>query len=285
MSKVLPRVLAVHDMSGFGKCSLTVAIPVISACGAEVCPLPTALLSSSTNYEGWTFSDFTPQMPKYIEHWENMGLKADAIYSGFLGSAEQIDIIIGMGKKFSGAKMIIDPVMGDNGVVYQTYTPEMCAKMSELVAIADIATPNLTEACILTGEDYKTVDTSFAGIEKLTREIAKLGAKNVVITGIERGDILYNCCLEDGEYYEVLNKLYPKRMHGTGDLFTSVLTGGIVTGHYLMKSIESAAKFVYNVVKCSYEDGDGSLMMFEPFMYTLRNGVCEFDKQLIMNNY
>jgi len=274
MKKILPRVLAVHDMSGFGKCSLTVAIPVISACGAEVCPLPTALLSTSTQFSGWTFFDFTSEMPNYIKHWEAIGLEADAIYSGFLGSAAQIDIIIGMKEKFGGAKMIIDPVMGDNGVVYQTYTPEMCTKMSELVAAADIVTPNLTEACILTGGEYVNVDTSSEGVEKLAREVAKIGAKNVVITGVERGETLYNCVLENGHYIELPIKLYPKRMHGTGDLFTSVLTGGIVTGHSLIEAVMSAANFVYKVVGKACEEGEG-FMVFETFLSSLSSGTCE----------
>ena len=272
----IPKVLAVHDMSGYGKCSLTVVLPVISACGVEVCPLPTALLSSSINFKGFVFVDFTDKMPEYINHWADIGIEADAIYSGFLGSEMQIDYIIGMKNKFPGAIAIIDPVMGDNGVIYKTYTPQMCEKMKELAAVADILTPNLTEACVLTDRRYEDADTSSSGIEMLAREIAAMGAKSVVVTGIERGDVLYNCVLtEDGKYIELPHKLYPERMHGTGDLFTSVLTGGIVTGHSLVESVESAAEFVYNVVEHTQMHFKGCPQVFEPFLWSLRGGVCK----------
>ena len=171
-------------------------------------------------------------------------MKFDAIYSGFLGSAEQIALIADLARRFSPKHVIIDPVMADNGVLYKTYTQEMCAGMKNLVKIADYVTPNLTEACVLTDTKYDLEKTSYDDIKALAAKIKSLGAKNVIITGIERGNTLYNCILDDTGYSERAVPLLPYRMHGTGDLFTSVLAGGILTGHNLYESVDSAAEFV-----------------------------------------
>ena len=274
----LPRVAAVHDICGFGKCSLATALPVISACGVEVSPVPTGIFSTNTNFPNYQFTDFTEQMPGFISHLKQSGVTFDAVYSGFLGSAAQIGYIKELIKSFLPEYIIIDPVMGDNGEVYKFYTPEMCENMKSLVENADITTPNLTEACTLTGEIYKNTDISSDGIKLLAEKVKKIGAKNVVITGIERGDKLYNCILlENGDYTEREIELLPFRMHGTGDLFSSVLTGGILSGHNLTESVDSAALFVYEVMKYSqtvehfHERG----ACFEPFLYRLRSGVCK----------
>lgn len=160
----LPMVAAVNDMSGFGRCSLTVAIPILSAMGVQCCPLPTALLSNHTGYPTYYFSDYTDSMEVYYKEWLKLDLDFAAVYSGFLGSEKQVSIVMEMIEAFrkkQAAKgiavplAVIDPVMGDNGAVYATYTDELCAKMRQLVSVADIITPNLTEACILLEEDYK----------------------------------------------------------------------------------------------------------------------------------
>jgi len=277
-SKKLPRVAAVHDICGFGKCSLATALPVISACGIEVSPIPTGIFSANTNFPNYQFTDFTDQMPGFISHLKESGVTFDAVYSGFLGSAAQIGYIKGLAADFKPEYTIIDPVMGDNGEVYKFYTPEMCENMKSLVNIADIATPNLTEACALTGEEYKKTDTSRGGIEALAKKIAGLGAKNIVITGIERGGSLYNCILsENGEYTEREIDLLPFRMHGTGDLFSSVLTGGILCGHSVVESVDSAALFVYEVMEYSktVENFHERGACFEPFLYRLKGGLCK----------
>jgi len=276
--KKIARVAAVHDICGFGKCSLATALPVISACGVEVSPVPTGIFSTNTNFPNYQFTDFTGQMPGFISHLKESGVTFDAVYSGFLGSAAQIGYIKELVKLFSPKYVIIDPVMGDNGVVYKFYTPEMCENMKSLVEIADIATPNLTEACTLTGDDYNKTDTSYGGIKLLAEKVAGIGAKNVVITGIERGEMLYNCILsENGDYVEREIELLPFRMHGTGDLFSSVLTGGILSGHNLVESVDSAALFVYDVMKFSknVENFHERGACFEPFLYRLRSGICE----------
>ena len=275
--KKLSRVAAVHDICGFGKCSLATALPVISACGVEVSPIPTGIFSTNTNFPDYQFTDFTEQMPGFIRHLKESGVTFDAVYSGFLGSAAQIEYIKELIKSFAPEYIIIDPVMGDNGEVYKFYTPEMCENMKSLVENADIATPNLTEACTLTGEDYKTTNISSDGLKSLAQKIKNIGAKNVVITGIEREDKLYNCILlENGDYTEREINLLPFRMHGTGDLFSSVLTGGILSGHNLTESVDSAALFVYEVMKYSQtvENFHERGACFEPFLYRLQNGIC-----------
>ncbi|MCL1858302.1 MAG: pyridoxamine kinase [Oscillospiraceae bacterium] len=274
----LARVAAVHDMCGFGKCSLATALPVISACGVEVSPVPTGIFSTNTNFPNYQFTDFTAQMPGFISHLKESGVTFDAVYSGFLGSAAQIGYIKELIKSFTPEYIIIDPVMGDNGEVYKFYTPEMCENMKSLVENADITTPNLTEACTLTGEKYKNIDISANGIKFLAEKVAKIGAKNIVITGIERNDRLYNCILlNNGEYTEREINLLPFRMHGTGDLFSSVLTGGILSGHNLIESVDSAALFVYEVMKYSrtVENFHERGACFEPFLYKLKGGVCK----------
>jgi pyridoxine kinase len=278
--KKLPRCVAIHDLSGYGKCALTVAIPVLSACGVEVCPLPTAILSTNTNFPGFTLFDFSPEIPAYIDHWDSISLKFDAIYSGFLGSAEQIALIADLARRFSPKHVIIDPVMADNGVLYKTYTQEMCAGMKNLVKIADYVTPNLTEACVLTDTKYDLEKTSYDDIKALAAKIKSLGAKNVIITGIERGNTLYNCILDDTGYSERAVPLLPYRMHGTGDLFTSVLAGGILTGHNLYESVDSAAEFVpYTMEKSqNYEDSHRRGVCFEPYLHMLAGGICKIDK-------
>jgi len=271
----LPRVAAVHDMCGFGKCSLATALPVISSCGVEVCPVPTSILSTNTNFPGFKFIDFTPHMSEFISHLKETGVEFDAVYSGYLGSSIQIEYIKNFVNMFKPKYVIIDPVMGDNGVIYKTYTTEMCDDMHKLAAIADITTPNITEACRLTNTNYETVDTSYNGIKTLAEKVKSVGAKNVVITGVERGNKLYNCILTSDGYFEREIELLPFRMHGTGDLFSSVLTGGILTGHSLVESVDSAAKFVYEVMEYSktvegyHERG----ACFEPLLYKLHGGV------------
>ena len=275
--KKLPRVAAVHDICGFGKCSLATALPVISACGIEVSPVPTGIFSANTTFPDFQFTDFTDQMPGFMKHLKDIGVSFDAIYSGFLGSAAQIGYIREFVGSFCPKYAIIDPVMGDNGKIYKFYTPEMCENMKSLTAIADITTPNLTESCALTGRDYAEITTDSGQIYELADKVSKIGAKNVVITGIERENRLYNCILsENGEYTEREIGLLPFKMHGTGDLFSSVLTGGILSGHSLIESVDSAALFVYEIMEYSQtvENFHDRGACFEPFLYRLKGGIC-----------
>ena len=149
------KVATINDLSGIGRCSLTAAIPILSTLGVQCCPFPTAILSSQTEFDKFSFLDITNEMNNYKNVWKELNINFDCIYSGFLGSEKQIDIVLDFVLDNKDSLIVIDPVMGDNGILYDTFTENMCNKMKELVSIASIVTPNLTEACILTGEEYK----------------------------------------------------------------------------------------------------------------------------------
>jgi len=276
MAKRLPRVAAVHDISGYGKCALTVAIPVISAAGIEVCPIPTALLSTNTSIEGFTFFDFTPHIDKYIDHWHKLGLKFDCVYSGFLGSKEQINTVIRVIKEFDSGISVVDPVMGDHGRLFKTYTPEMCRELVRLITIADYITPNVTEGCIITGREWQGPELAEKESKSICEEIRALGTKNVVLTGVIRKDKLFNCGIdkEKGYFEEEIDRL-PYNMSGTGDLFTSVMVAGLVRGYSLQESVASAAHFVLDAMTYSndIEDAFARGVAFEPLAYKLGEGI------------
>lgn len=275
MTKTLPRVAAVHDVSGYGKCALTVAMPVISAAGVEVCPLPTALLSTNTLFDNFTFFDYTPYMQAHIDHWRALKLKFGCVYSGFLGSEQQIGFVQQLMTDFESGISVIDPVMGDNGVVIKTYTCEMCDSMSGLVAMADCATPNITEACLLTGREYCGAELDQAGSRALCEDIVALGTKSVVLTGVQRGNKLYNCGIDQDGYFELPIDLLPYHMHGTGDLFTSVVVCGLMRGFDLRASVDSAARFVYDCMEYGrgIEDIFDRGVAFEPLVHKLASGI------------
>ena len=156
----IPRIAAVHDLCGYGKCSLGVAIPVLSAAGCDVCPVPTSRFSAHTRFPKWYMHDTTSMLEEYLDAWQDEGIELDAVYSGFLGAPEQVGAIQRLYTEYPNALRIVDPVMGDGGKPYPTYTPELCAAMGDLVEGADLLTPNLTEASILTGIAYEGQDVS-----------------------------------------------------------------------------------------------------------------------------
>lgn len=239
------RVAAIHDMSGFGRCALTVVIPVISAMGIQCVPVPTALLSTHTGgFDNFVFRDMTDFIEPCRSHYEALGVTFDAIYSGFLASAAQVESCLKFFDSFDTALRIVDPVMGDEGKRYKTYTDELVSGMTELVKRADIITPNLTEAAILLGENYPSFMTEEEGCRWVKR-LCKM-AKAAVIKGIvlENGvhaNISYD--RETGELgvkkWENIPVFYP----GTGDLFASVLTGRILKGDSLFEAASKATDF------------------------------------------
>ena len=182
----LPRVAAVHDLCGYGKCSLGIAIPVLSAAGIDVCPVPTSLFSAHTRFPKFYMHDTTPMLGDYLDAWREEGIELDGIYSGFLGSAEQVDAILRLYREYPDALRIVDPVMGDGGAKYPTYTDEMCEAMKGLVDGADLLTPNLTEASILTGIPYEGQDVDEAYVRRVMDALFGMGAKAVVIKGPRR---------------------------------------------------------------------------------------------------
>lgn len=245
-----PRAAAIHDMSGFGRCSLTVAIPILSAMGVQCCPLPTAFLSTHTGgFTGFTFLDMTEEMPKVAAHWKSLDLRFDAIYSGFLGSEAQIDIVEDIIRAFRtpDTVVVIDPVMGDDGAAYQTYTPAMCAGMARLAELADVITPNLTEAAFLLGMDYGDLPRGEAGLRQIVRELSMEGKRSVALTGAslapgKTGAMCFDAAT--GETEAVQTDFIAHPLHGTGDVFASVLTGGLVKGKPLTEAAREAVEFI-----------------------------------------
>ena len=245
-----PRVAAIHDMSGFGRCSLTVAIPVLSAMGVQCCPLPTAFLSTHTGgFTGFTFLDMTEEMPKVAAHWQELDLRFHAIYSGFLASARQIGIVSDFIRTFrrSDTLVVIDPVMGDDGKAYQTYTSALCSGMTHLAELADVITPNLTEAAFLLGRSYDQLPQEEAGLQELVRELGLHGRRSVVLTGVslspgKTGAMCFDAKTSRTETVQVDMIAHP--LLGTGDIFASVLTGALVRGDTLFSAAAQAADFV-----------------------------------------
>lgn len=267
------KVATINDLSGIGRCSLTAAIPVLSALGVQCCPFPTAVLSNQTEFDKFTFLDITDEMIRYKETWNELGINFDCIYSGFLGSEKQIDIVLNFVKEKEKSLTVVDPVMGDNGILYDTFTDVMCKKMKKLVSIADIVTPNLTEACILTGEVYNKYGTSNEKVMKIAREIADMGPKKVIITGIIRDNKIYNFAYDKNEdkYFMVESDFNHESYSGTGDIFTSIIIGLLLNGHDLNFSIKNATKFIYNAIKFTskFNTNPKEGIMFELFLKEL----------------
>ena len=255
----LPRVAAVHDLCGYGKCSLGVAIPVLSAAGIDVCPVPTSLFSAHTRFPKFYMHDTTPMLTEYLDAWHEEGIELDGIYSGFLGSAEQVDAILRLYREYPKALRIVDPVMGDGGSKYPTYTDEMCEAMKGLVDGADVLTPNLTEASILTGIAYAGQDVDEGYIKGMMDALLGMGAKSVVLKGVvhEGESIIRNyVSVADGDVEEVSSELLPYMLHGTGDLFASGLTAAIYAGKNLLSAVEFAGSLVRHAMEITPEQPD-----------------------------
>ena len=228
------RVAAIHDLSGFGKCSLTVALPILSAAGIETSALPTAILSTHTGgILGYTYRDLTEDMRPFMKHWKELDIRFDAVYSGFLGSFEQLDIVKEFFSLFKREDnlILVDPVMGDNGELYKIFTPKFAKGMRSLCEKADIIVPNLTEAALLLGEPYQAGPYTKAYIDGILHKLSQLGPKQVVLTGVyfdekELGAATFDMERNATEY--VLTEKIPGYYHGTGDVFASALLSGLL---------------------------------------------------------
>jgi len=259
MKRLVTRVAAVHDLSGFGRSSLAVIIPILSTMGIQVCALPTAVLSTHTGgFEGYSFVDLTDSMKKFVTHWEKLKIEFDCIYSGFLGSSLQIDIISEVIDKFSSNKplIVIDPVMGDNGELYKTMNQEMVSKMKGFIKKANIITPNFTEAAYLLDEKYNKNITEKQIKEWLVR-LSNMGAEIVIITSVPDPNnskntsvIAYNRC--DGHFWKVSCVYIPAHFPGTGDIFTSVIVGSILQGDSLPIALDRGVQFITTAIRASY---------------------------------
>lgn len=269
MSELI-RVAAINDISGSGRCSLTAAMPILGAFGVQCCALPTAILTNHTGYEKYSFDDYTDKMENFIDDWKAYDMDFKCIYTGFLGSDRQIDIAEKFFLEFKGkeAKVLVDPVMGDDGKIYSTYTDELCRKMKRLVQYADVVTPNVTEAAILSDAEYSGDNITTEQARNMAESIRSLGADNVIITGIKRdGNAINYILCADGEY-EYSSPMTPVYFSGTGDVFASLLCGFIATGRELNEGVAFATEFIRKAAAYSCEMGLTYLegICFEKFL-------------------
>ena len=266
------NVAAIHDLSAFGRCALTVVIPILSAMGIQVIPLPTALLSTHTGgFDGFSFLDLTDEMEKMAAHWSELDIKFNSIYSGFLGSENQADTVIRFIERFRTPDTIvlIDPVMGDNGVPYSTITHGIREKMKSLVRYADIITPNITEACFLLDLPMTTPTA------ELLYRLSDFGVNKVVITGIENGEFIAAASYDRQSGETVIYNRTPINKHypGTGDIFASVLLGNMMSGAALTDAVKFACDFVCDVIAdtVKYGQPERNGVMLEKNLYKLIN--------------
>ncbi len=254
----MKRIVTIQDISCFGKCSLTVALPIISACGVEACPIPTAVLSTHTGgFEGFTFHDLTSDIVHIKEHWENLSLKFDGIYTGYLGSIEQLKIVSDFIDSFKNDNTLvfIDPVMGDHGKLYKGFDEAFAREMVGLVKKADIIAPNLTEVSYLLDEEYNENPTD-KEVREMLIKLSQLGAKTVMITGIKRGDKLgvVSYDREKDEFSEYYREIIHDTFHGTGDVFASVAVSALVKGKSVKEAIRAATDFVVECIHKTAQD-------------------------------
>ena len=257
----IPRVAAVHDLSCFGRCSLTVILPILSCLGLQACPLPTALFSTHLGgFRNVAFRDFTPELTGFARHWTNEGVDFDCIYSGFLASAEQIRVVSDFIDDFSANRplVLVDPVMGDGGRLYSLYTSAMQERIRQLVHKADVITPNYTEACFLLEESYRESAESLTAIHDWLIRLAALGPNQVVVTGVPlSGGKLANLCYEasTGKISHIVREQIPAHYPGTGDVFASVLLGKLLLGSSLPEAMRAADDFTALAVAQTFASG------------------------------
>lgn len=251
------RLLTIQDISCVGQCSLTVALPIISACGIETAVLPSSVLSTHTaGFSGYTFRDLTDDMPSILAHWKKEGIGFDAFYTGYV-SKEQIPFILKIMQETSrtGALKIVDPVMADNGVLYKGFAPDFPAEMKKLCTFADIILPNLTEAAFLLGEEYEGDSYTEEYIQGLLEKLKDIGVKHVVLTGVSFDPDKLGVAVYDGEdirYY--FNERIDASMHGTGDVYASTVAGAICRGWSVYNAAALGADVVVEAMKATIDD-------------------------------
>lgn len=257
----MKRVITVQDISCVGKCSLTVALPVISAMGVEACVLPTAVLSTHTAFKGFTFRDLTADISAITSHWKQEKIGFDAIYTGYLGSFEQIELMHSLIADFGGGstRVIVDPCMGDNGALYSGFTPDFAKAMAVLCSKADVIVPNLTEASFMLDVPYVAAGYTKEYIEDLVQKLAGLGSRRVVLKGVSFDDKKIGIVSYDSQNKKIswyFHERMPQSFHGTGDIFASVLTGALVRGFELQDACRLAADFVVEAIRATLSHKD-----------------------------
>lgn len=264
------RIAAIHDLSGIGRTSLMAVIPILSTMGFNVCPLPTAILSNHSQYPDFSFLDLTEEMPRIIDQWEKLGVTFDAIYTGYMGSPRQIEIVCGFIERFRTADtlVVVDPVLGDNGHLYSKMTQEMVEEMRRQACRADVLTPNLTEAFALLDRPYKT-DCTTEELKDLIAELSEMGPDTVIITGVPvPGQSGLTSVIarskSDLRTWKVTCPYLPAHYPGTGDSFTSVITGSLLQGDSLPIALDRAAQFILQGIRSTFgyrmDNRDGILL-------------------------
>jgi pyridoxine kinase len=259
MKSLVNRVAAIHDLSCFGRTSLAVVIPILSTMGVQVCSLPTALLSTHTGgFKDYHFIDLTEHLQATIEHWQKLGVEFDCYYSGFLGSPQQVDLISQLMDSYVGEKplTVIDPVLGDDGMLYQTMDKNMVIKMREFISRANIITPNFTEAAYLLNEKF-SADISVKKIKEWLVRLSEMGPETVIITSVPDCKVAKNTCVMAYDslakrFWKVSCVYIPAFFPGTGDTFTSVVVGSILQGDSLPIAIDRAVQFITTAIRASY---------------------------------
>lgn len=269
------KIAVINDISGFGRCSAAVSLPVISHMRVQACLLPTSIFSNHTGFPSYYYNDFTDKMPRFMEEWEKLDLRFEGIASGFLGSAEQIEIVREFIRQFRDdrTQVIIDPVMGENGKAYPTYTEEMCDKMKHLVEYADILTPNVTEACMLTGMPFKDKNWQRKELLEMMARLRELGAKKIVVSGLDSGQFISNAVSEvPGECKLLRQKRVGKVRSGTGDIFSSIIAADCVNGVDFETSVRKAAAFVQECIRVTerFDIPETDGVCFEEVLHKLR---------------
>ncbi len=248
----MKKIAVINDLSGFGRCSLTAALPVISALGIECCPLPTAILSHQTGFSDFYCADFTDHLTPYIDVWKKQNVKFDAILTGYLASEKQVDIILNFIENFGENTLVfIDPVMADDGVLYDTYDEKLCGKVKRLTEKANIITPNLTELCILCGTDYKEIskDNNIQKIAEIASSLLSERLETVIVTGVKTQGEIINIIVDKNGTSTVKSKLLGGSYSGTGDIFSSVVCGALTKGMDIFDAVSLATNFIYCSIK------------------------------------
>lgn len=261
------KIAIINDMSGFGRCSLTAALPVVSVLGVQACPLPTAILSSQTGYPSYKCVDFTNHMGDFLKEWRNLNVNFNGIYTGFVSCEKQIDEIFKFINIFHNKDnfLLVDPIMGDDGETYDIFTDELLRKMIQLTSHANIITPNLTELCLITGADYSHLsntedkETILSSIELICQEILSETLREIIVTGvhfIENGiDMVANVLISKEETFCEAHPYLGGSYSGTGDLFASCVSGGLAKGISTKEMIHIASNFLYEAIKDALDQG------------------------------
>lgn len=256
----MKRILTIQDISCVGKCSLTVALPIISAMGVEAAVLPTAVLSTHTQFTGFTFRDLTDDMIPIADHWQKESLDFSAIYTGYLGSQRQIDIVGEIFDRFGGdnTKIVVDPAMADNGVLYKGFSKEFPLSMFKLCGKADIILPNLTEASFMLGVPYPGDNYDEEYIKEMLVKLTQSGARTSVLTGVsfekdKLGVMAYDSAT--GEYFSYFSKKLPASFHGTGDIFASAFVGALARGNTVQESLKVAVDYTVECIRVTLANG------------------------------